>query len=193
MNNEDAKLLEAAQKAAANVPRSLLERARREMRLKGPLHYYKGGVCESGGAITLPFWSHWQIIPRTGRQRSHTARWTAFGLSRHNDALICEQLDKRFSYGTTLPSERRELDKLYAALKRNQKKAPFSLGSPAFRESQRLGAQIEEIGRRIARRQSQDVPPDMQERILNDYRSTPLDLLLIGSTVKVKGEWKLKR
>src|SRR5438105_4874712 len=78
--------------------RLLVELARREMNLNGPLRFHQGGKCSVGCATTLPHWDHWQIIHRQPRQRYHTARWTYFYWVQQDKRLYCRQKDFRFYF-----------------------------------------------------------------------------------------------
>src|SRR5947207_9493547 len=78
--------------------RLLVERTRREMNLNGSLRFNPGGKCSEGGATTLSYWDHWQIIHRQPRQRSHTARWTYFYWVPQDNRLYCRQRDFRFYF-----------------------------------------------------------------------------------------------
>jgi hypothetical protein len=93
--------------------RLLVERARREMNVTGPLRFIPGGKCPDGGAIVAPYWDHWQIIHRQPRQRYHTARWAYLWFPTKN-MLECRQKDFRFTVSRgdlTRHDERRILNR----------------------------------------------------------------------------------
>ena len=82
--------------AANPQQRAMLERARHEMHVSGPLRFRRGGYCAAGGATTASIWDHWEIVPQQGRQRYHRVRWTYFWFL-YSDVLECRQKDFRLT------------------------------------------------------------------------------------------------
>jgi hypothetical protein len=67
----------------------------REIGLKGKIRFVPAGRCRDTGNWIQAWWQHWQIIPKHGRQRYHTARFHIF--QRNKIGIACWYTDHRFT------------------------------------------------------------------------------------------------
>jgi hypothetical protein len=67
----------------------------REIGLNRKPLFVPAGRCPDTGNWIQAWWQHWQIIPKHGRQRYHTARFHIF--QRKKSEICCWQIDHRFT------------------------------------------------------------------------------------------------
>jgi hypothetical protein len=170
-----ATLQAAAQSARVQ---HVVKRVQQELGLEGQWRFIEGGVCEAGGAVTFPFWDHFALLLMEGRQRYHRVRWTSIELGRDLDSLWVIQIDRKIK---KLPSSAPK-DPMRHWLKKNPN------GGLVPRA---LSHRCDQWQRKISHIKSEPLTPEQQRRVLDDYRHTSIDMLLMGGGSRTVGGWKL--